>query len=124
MRSGRRRRPTERLAAQSQQPPDGASFGPACRVADARPRRSLVVTGEIVATDATYPGGGPSPACRCQFSDGTGTITFLVFGCDAIPDLEVGVRCTVEGVPFADGAGGLVIWNPSYHVELSGPASA
>ncbi len=85
------------------------------RVADARPRRRVVVTGTISSLHAIDVSG--SPSLSCVITDGTGEIGLVFLGRSAIAGLDVGTRCTVEGTA-RPGPGRLVLWNPLYRLEL------
>jgi len=84
------------------------------RIADARPRRRVVVTGKVVdAQPSIWRGSG---AMAFGLDDGTGRLTIVFGGLRSIPGMVEGVQCTVEGTALADEEG-IVLWNPFYRFE-------
>jgi hypothetical protein len=102
---------------------DGDTWGGrpvARRLADAAPRRRVVVTGTVCDTGTARSGAlGSRGSFRCELDDGTGHIALLFFGRSDVPGLGPGARCTVEGTARPD-RGGLVLWNPLYRLEPPG----
>jgi len=90
------------------------------KVADARPRGRVVVTGTICAEEAVS--RERSPAYCCTLDDGTGHLDLLFLGRSRIPGVAVGTRCRVEGTARTE-SGRLVVWNPLYRLETPGPPS-
>jgi hypothetical protein len=84
------------------------------RIADVAPRRRVVVTGTIVATELSRWRGRPAYICRLD--DDTGWITLVFGGPRPVPGVVKGVVCTVEATAVSNGAG-LVLWNPFYRFE-------
>ena len=81
------------------------------KLACARPRNRVIVTGNVTA--AAQGRLGSSRAYLCRLDDGTGKITLAFTGRSIIPGLVVGVRCKVEGTAqMVDGQ--LVVPNPEY----------
>ncbi|MGO8876166.1 MAG: hypothetical protein ACLQNG_10445 [Acidimicrobiales bacterium] len=83
------------------------------QVADAQPRRRVLLTGQISATDMTALGSGC--AYRCVLCDATGEIDLLFLGRSRVAGLEVGARCEIAGTARCDG-GRFVVWNPLYRL--------
>lgn len=101
---------------------DSATWGGrpvARRVADARPRERVVVTGTIGATATVSLGGTASYSC--VLSDGTGEIGVLFIGRRTVAGLASGTRCTVEATAILQD-GLLVLWNPLYRIESNDAA--
>ena len=107
------------------------------RIADARVRGRIVVTGTIGVCMTTprplnqverypiaelllrheSPGATDSRvAYRCEVSDGTGVIVVLFLGRRQVAGFVSGIRCTIEGTVQED-RDGLVVWNPRYRLE-------
>jgi hypothetical protein len=86
------------------------------RVADARARGRVVVTGTIVSAGTIDVGGCMS--LSCVLTDGTGEIGLLFLGRPAVAGLLEGARCTVEGTATMESKR-LVLWNPLYRLEFS-----
>jgi len=84
------------------------------RIADVAPRRRVVVTGTIVATETSR--WREVPAFICQLDDGTGSLTVVFGGPRPVAGMVEGARCTVEATALSNGAG-LVLWNPWYRFE-------
>ncbi len=84
------------------------------RIADCAPRRRLVVTGTIVATETSHWRGLPAFVCRLE--DDSGAIT-IVFGRPRpVPGMVKGAFCTVEATVQSNG-GSLHLWDPFYRFE-------
>ncbi len=83
------------------------------KIADAAPRRRVVVTGIITSTQIRIHG---TPSYHCLFDDGTGQIGLLFLGRRSVAGMVVGTRCTIEGTAQLDGSR-LVVWNPVYRIE-------
>jgi hypothetical protein len=84
------------------------------RIADAAPRRRVVVTGTIVAAE---PGRWRTiPSFICRLDDDTGCLTLVFGGSRSLPGMVKGALCTVEGTALTNG-GALVLWNPFYRFE-------
>ena len=83
-------------------------------IAEAAPRRRVVVTGVISATRVTEECG--TPAYECLLDDGCGELRLRFGGRRNVAGLDVGVRCTVEGTARG-GDSQLVVWNPIYRIE-------
>jgi hypothetical protein len=98
-------------------PTAGDSWGGrpiAHRIADAAPRRRVVVTGTIVTAE---PGLWRSiPSFICRLDDDTGCITIVFGGSRPVPGILKGTRCTVEATVLSNG-GEFVLWNPFYRFE-------
>jgi hypothetical protein len=84
------------------------------RIADVAPRRRVVVTGTIVATDVAR--WRRCPAFICRIDDDTGFLTIIFGGPRPVPGIVKGVLCTVEGTALSNG-GDLMLWNPFYRFE-------
>ena len=84
------------------------------RIADCAPRRRVVVTGTIVATEVAR--WRRTPAYICQLDDDTGRLTIVFGGPRPIPVIVKGARCTVEATALSNGHG-LALWNPHYRFE-------
>jgi DNA/RNA endonuclease YhcR with UshA esterase domain len=100
------------------EPTTGACWGgrPIARhVADARPRRRVVVSGKVVDEQVCIWRG--SGARMFALDDGTGRLSIVFGGVRSIPGLIEGVQLTVEGTALADERG-IVLWNPFYRFEL------
>ncbi len=84
------------------------------RVADARARERVVVTGKVVdAQRCIWRGSG---AQAVGLEDGTGRLTIVFGGVRSVPGMIPGACCTVEGTALADERG-IVLWNPFYRFE-------
>jgi RecG-like helicase len=86
------------------------------KIADAEPRRRVVVAGVVCSTRVTAEGSTSS--YECQLDDGTGEIGLLFLGRRSVAGMVVGTRCTIEGTVIVDG-GRLRVWNPLYRIEAS-----
>ncbi len=85
------------------------------RVADARVRERVVVTGKVVdAERCTWRG---SAAQIFTIDDGTGQLSIVFGGVRSIPGMVEGANCTVEGTALGDERG-IVLWYPLYRFEL------
>jgi len=84
------------------------------RVADVAPRRRVVVTGTIVATERSC--WRRAPAFVCRLDDDTGFLTLVFAGPRAVPGMVKGAVCTVEGTALTNG-GALFLWDPFYRFE-------
>jgi hypothetical protein len=84
------------------------------RIADARARHRVVVTGKVVETRPCIWRGLAAHAFGLD--DGTGRLTIVFGGVRTVPGMVPGVRCTVEGTALADERG-IVLWNPFYRFE-------
>ena len=84
------------------------------RIADARPQVRLCVRALVRTTETITVGSGP--AYRCEISDGSGEIDLLFLGVRAVPGLQAGRHCLVEGMT-GKYAGMLTIWSPRYQLE-------
>jgi hypothetical protein len=99
------------------EPTSGDSWGGrpiAHRIADAAPRRRVVVTGTIVAAELGC--WRRTPAFICRLDDDTGCITVIFGGQRPVPGMIKGALCTVEATALSNG-GGLLLWNPHYRFE-------
>ncbi len=99
------------------EPTTGDSWGGrpiAHRLADGVPRRRVVVTGTIVATELSR--WWQSPAYVCRLDDDTGSILLVFGGPRPVPGMIKGALCTVEGTAQSNG-GALFLWNPFYRFE-------
>jgi hypothetical protein len=84
------------------------------RIADCAPRRRIVVTGTIMATELGR--WRRRPAFICRLDDDTGCLT-LVFGRPMpVPGMVKGAICTVEATAQSNG-GSLFLWDPFYRFE-------
>lgn len=80
-------------------------------VADARPRRRVVVTGKVVdAQQRTWHG---FTAWVYAVDDGTGRLVVVFGGVRPVPGIVEGVQLTVEGTAQTDEQG-IALWNPFY----------
>jgi hypothetical protein len=84
------------------------------RIADCAPRRRVVVTGIIVATDVAR--WRCIPAYICRLDDATGRLTLVFNGPRPVPGIVTGARCTVEATALSNGHG-VALWNPHYRLE-------
>jgi hypothetical protein len=84
------------------------------RVADARARQRVVVTGKVV--DAQLRIWRGSAAHVYAIDDGTGRLAIVFGGLCPIPGMVEGIRCTVEGTALADEEG-IALWYPKYRFE-------
>ena len=84
------------------------------RIADARARLRVVLTGTVVDAQPCIWRG--SAAHAFTLDDGTGRLTLVFGGVRHIPGMVEGAQCTVEGTALAD-EGGIVLWNPFYCFE-------
>jgi hypothetical protein len=85
------------------------------RVADARERQRVVVTGKVVEAERCIWRG--SAAQTFALDDGTGRLSIVFGGVRSIPGMVEGAHCTVEGTALADERG-IVLWYPLYRFEL------
>ena len=83
-------------------------------IADARPRRRVVVSGKVVDSRRRIWRGMAVHACALD--DGTGRLTIVFGGLRSVPGMVEGARCTVEGTALPDGQG-IALWNPFYRFE-------
>ncbi len=83
-------------------------------IASALPRKRLITTGTILATESIDMGS--SWCFRCRLSDHTGELYLLFMGRRVVAGLRPGTICTVEGTVGADGKT-LTLWNPLYRIE-------
>ena len=88
----------------------------ALRIADARDRRLITVSGRVVAAHAAVIGN--SPAYCCELDDGTGILGVWFIGRDHVAGLDEGARCAVEGMVQIR-HGRLIVWNPVYRLQWS-----
>ena len=79
------------------------------RIAGARARQRVVVTGKIV--DAQLRIWRGSAARVYAIDDGTGRMAVVFGGLLPIPGMVEGTRCTVEGTALADEQG-IALWYP------------
>ena len=87
-------------------------------IANVVPQGPAEVSGVISSTCAMLIGG--APACRYTLTDGTGELDLLFLGRVEIAGMRCGRRCRAEGtVGKRDGR--LVLWNPRYWLEPTGP---
>jgi len=84
------------------------------RIADAAPRRRVVVTATVTSVELRRWRG--VPAWTVTVDDDTGSLTVVFTGIRPVPGMDKGARCTVEGTVLADGPG-LAVWNPRYRFE-------
>lgn len=84
------------------------------KIAAARPRSRVVVTGTISATGSKTVDGTVS--YTCALTDGTGEIGLLFVGRRSVAGIVLGALCTVEGTARVDG-GLLTLWNPLYRIR-------
>ena len=85
------------------------------RVADARARQRVVVSGKVVdAQPAIWRGAA---ARVYDVDDGTGRLSIVFSGARPIPGMVEGAQVTVEGTALADERG-IALWNPFYRFEL------
>jgi hypothetical protein len=85
------------------------------RVADARERHRVVVTGKVVGAERCI---WRSAAVQMfALDDGTGRLSLAFGGVRPIPGMVDGALCTVEGTALADERG-IVLWYPFYRLEL------
>jgi hypothetical protein len=85
------------------------------RVADAAPRRRVVISGTIVAVEMRR--WRRVAACTAQLDDGTGRLTLVFTRPRPVPGFAEGVKCTVEGTVLPDDDE-LTVWNPFYRFDL------
>jgi hypothetical protein len=100
------------------EPTSGDSWGGrpiARRVADARARQRVVVTGKVVDAERCIWRG--SAAQIFTIDDGTGQLSIVFGGVRPIPGMVEGANCTVEGTALGDERG-IVLWYPLYRFEL------
>jgi hypothetical protein len=86
------------------------------KIADAKPRALLVVTGVIKSSQETSTHG--SRSLYCLIDDGTGELGLLFLGRCYVAGLGVGTCCTIEGTARME-QGRLVVWNPLYRLETA-----
>jgi DNA/RNA endonuclease YhcR with UshA esterase domain len=85
------------------------------RIADARARHRVVVTGKVVdAQPAIWRG---CAARVYEIDDGTGRLSIVFGGARSVPGMVEGTQVTVEGTALADERG-IALWNPFYRFEL------
>ena len=84
------------------------------RIADARARQRVVVTGAI--SKSRTIALGHSQAYSCVLTDGSGEIGLIFVGRHTVRGMVPGIRCTVEGTARMVGTR-LEIWNPLYRLE-------
>jgi len=101
----------------SWEPSSGISWGGrpiVRRIADARARKRVVVTGKVVHARSCMWRG--SAAQAFELDDGTGRLTIMFGGVRSVPGMVPGACCTVEGTALPDEQG-IVLWNPFYRFE-------
>ncbi len=84
------------------------------QIAEATPRRRLIVSGTVVFTETIS--STERKTYRCVVTDGTGEVELLFVGRENIPGLDAGAACTAEGTLGREGDR-LIIWNPAYRLE-------
>jgi hypothetical protein len=82
----------------------------ASRVADARVRGRLAVSGTVTALAVRHWGGGDR-SLEADLDDGTGVVVVAFPGRVEVPGVTEGARVAVEGV-LAVHVGRRVLWNP------------
>lgn len=83
-------------------------------VADITVRRRVTLAGYISSLVIQPPGA--APVVEADLSDGTGIITLVWLGRDAVPGIEPGTRLEVSGFA-AQRSGHRVMYNPRYRIE-------
>lgn len=95
---------------------EGKDGDTALEIGSAAPRKRLIATGTILATESIDMGS--SWCFRCRLADQTGELDLLFMGRRVVAGLRQGTICTVEGIVGKDGKT-LTLWNPLYRVEAT-----